>query len=294
MNYKELFKDRVIIITGAGRSGTTIAGKIIGSMSPAYYLFEPAIMKLMWPYWFLHAEAFRATLFEDYFSPVIQGRGNLNIKDDSCQANYLDFLDIMLGCNVLRRRNDVMEHIEKTRPYFIIKNPEFQPNIERARQIFPGCKFVHLVRNGIDVVQSSVGRKWYTDDYCNNGMIEQKVHVDGMVDMPTFATGHQSWNMWNAETRAAHAWRVLTEAGMTGDADKLSYKYEWICEKPVESTAIFSASFGIKATDLTDKHIKSICDHKPTKQPAFDMALIAEPEHTKFMNLMEVLGYDNG
>jgi len=292
MNYKELFKDRVIIITGAGRSGTTIAGKIIGSMSPAYYLFEPAIMKLMWPESDNSAEAFRATLFEDYFSPVIQGRGNSNEADDSFQGNYLE--NVVLWQKNMRRRNDVMELIAEERPYFIIKNPEFQPNIERARMVFPGCKFVHLVRNGIDVVQSSMGRGWYTDDYCNNGMIEQKVHIDGMVDMPTFATGHQSWDGWNQETRAAHAWRVLTEAGLTDNADIINVRYEDFCHEPTNMTMLLKAALYLSLTDLTDKHIKSIRDHKPIKQPAFDMALIAEPEHTKFMNLMEVLGYDNG
>ena len=38
---KELFKNKTLIITGVGRSGTTLLGKVIGSMTPVFYLFEP-------------------------------------------------------------------------------------------------------------------------------------------------------------------------------------------------------------------------------------------------------------
>ena len=47
IDYNKYLKNRVIIISGVGRSGTTILGKIIGSMENTFYFFEPAIMKYL-------------------------------------------------------------------------------------------------------------------------------------------------------------------------------------------------------------------------------------------------------
>ena len=98
IDYKGILKDRVIIITGVGRSGTTLLGKILGSMRPAQYFFEPTALKWL-P--FLPTvlpldddaeyvyDALRATLVEDYILPQIQGRNlNLNPLDDSYTYQY--------------------------------------------------------------------------------------------------------------------------------------------------------------------------------------------------------------
>ena len=89
LDYETVLQDRVIIITGAGRSGTTILGKLIGSMDPAFYFFEPTIVKF--GYMHCDLDALRAIFVEDYVLPLIQGRNiNSNENDDSYIGNYED------------------------------------------------------------------------------------------------------------------------------------------------------------------------------------------------------------
>ena len=77
-DYEAIFRDRVLFITGTGRTGTTILGRLIATMSPVYYLFEPALLLLCdWE----KGDFIRATLFEDYFLPEIHGRCNPNPND---------------------------------------------------------------------------------------------------------------------------------------------------------------------------------------------------------------------
>ncbi len=293
MRYYDLFKDRVIIITGAGRSGTTIMGQIVGSMAHTYYLFEPAILKLLWPS--NNGEYFRQVLFEDYFLPIIQGRGNPNKADWSYQGNYLTEDDIKTRQDVLGRRSDAMEYIGFEDPMFVIKLPEFQPYMEDARKVFPGCRFINVIRNGLDVVKSSIERGWYTDDWCNDAMVEQCTpKTDEYTATPMFsADGTVSgWNDMDQATRSANAWRVLTEAGIKHKTDAdIEFSYEGFCEDAAPMTWMIANRLGLKQTDLTKQHVESVKTHVPVPVPDLDVNMIQEPERSKFMRLMGVLGY---
>ena len=44
-DYNKLFKGRTVFITGTARSGTTLLGRIVGSLQPVYYLHELVLLK---------------------------------------------------------------------------------------------------------------------------------------------------------------------------------------------------------------------------------------------------------
>ena len=271
IDYKKLLTNRVIIITGAGRSGTTILGKIIGSMEPAYYLFEPSIMKFC-----RDTETLRATIFEDYWLLQVQGRNlNLNNEDDSYIGNY----GSVTGFTI---RHDAIEECHFSK--LVIKLSEYQPKFDSAREVFPGCKFVHIVRNGNDVVDSMCQRGWYTDEYMRTGFL------DWVVDGAPWFINPQSqrlWSKWNPETRAACVWRRSTEIGFNE-----SDNYDDIYPIDYGSLDAYSLSkwLRLEVTDLTRQHIKSI--RKPTKHPDITDK-IQEPERGRFLKLMGELGYGN-
>ena len=110
MDYDCILRDRVIIVTGAGRSGTTILGKLIGSMEPAFYFFEPTLIKFGFR---SSVDYIQAAFVEDYVLPTIQGRNiNTNRKDDSWIGHYE-----LPGAHVIRqvdlpRRDDALAYIE--------------------------------------------------------------------------------------------------------------------------------------------------------------------------------------
>lgn len=268
MDYRNLFKDKVIIITGAGRSGTTILGKIIGSMEPCYYLFEPSIMK----FGGYDFKNLRATIFEDYWILQIQGRNwNWNEHDDSYWRNYLDgYID-----------TDRFRAIEETRnSKLCIKVTECQQRIGFYDILFPELKAIHIYRDGNDVVDSMVKRGWYSDKYMRMGYLD---HLQN--GYPWFLThiSGKKWNEYNQYTRCAAVWRSTTETGV--DSDMVQIRYENLAGYNFDALA---SDLGLKISKLTRKHIGSI--RKPSKHPDITGS-IQEPEKSRFMALMNRLEY---
>lgn len=268
MDHKQALTDRVIIVTGAGRSGTTILGKIIGSMEPAYYLFEPSIMKFC-----RDPESLRAVVFEDYFLLQTQGRaGNFrNESDDSYIGNYNTHIP-----GPVDRESSLRECLQSK---LVIKLTEYQPVMNFARTVFPGCQFVHIVRNGNDVVDSACRRGWYTDEWMKTGYLDL---LDN--DVPWFIdeTSKRLWGKWNQETRAACVWRCSTQEGV-GD-DVLLLKYNDLAETNFDGLA---KHLNLKMSDLTRKHIKGI---KPPTKHRSVLDKIRQPELGKFLFLMQLIG----
>ena len=53
----------------------------------------------------------------------------------------------------------------------IFKIPEFQPLIYVANKIFEGSNYIHIFRNGNEVISSSMQRSWFSDDYMNKTIV---------------------------------------------------------------------------------------------------------------------------
>jgi len=255
-DYNAIFKDRVIIIGGVGRSGTTILGKIIDSMHPVVYLMEPAILKYMpmvckSPF---VAGGFLGTIFEDYIAPAI------------CKK-YKTF-----------RRFDVMDWIKANNPVFIIKSNELQPQLEDIVKLFDGVKYIEIIRNGINVVDSSLNeRGWFKDDY-------QQIdfHIDG-VPYYIFEGDRRLWPKWNPATRAACNWRTL-----------LNYLQK---ETPILRYENLKNSFQAIVSELpghvtvTNETFDLIASVHPEKQSGITMDDIEQPERSLFVYKMKELGY---
>ena len=281
-DYTSIFRDKLLIITGAGRSGTTLLGKLIGSMQPSYYFFEPYIMRLFGT---MVRKWMPMILFEDYFLPVIQGRSDtLNPSDDSYIFNYRNEFKVA----GLSKHKDAVAFIKEEKPLFIIKIPEFQPCFTYAKQIFPGVKFTHIIRNGNDVICSTVNRGWYTDEWLRNDIIE---HMDTEFFAPWYIDkeSHSEWSNWNPATRTACVWRCCIEKGIFGKNDRgYMLRYEELISNPRNYVKTLSTWLDLKPTEITERHIKDIKISK-----GYDSILddIQEPEKQKYKGLMAELGY---
>jgi len=295
-DYESLLRDRVLIITGVGRSGTTILGKVLGSMHQAYYLFEPAIMK----YWFnpemqQSAAMLQAILFEDYLLPSIQTRHcNYNPDDWSWVGNYSDLGDVRWRKKNLGRRAEAIEFV-KDKGFYIIKTNEFQPYLEQAKATLPGMRVIHIIRNGNAVINSSVSRGWYTDDYMNSTIIDWVEETpDGNVPHCIDDESKALFSKWTPVTRAACMWRTLVQEGMRFTADNLDICYQMKYETFVQNIGIYMeilpTKYDLKITKITEKHIESI--RKFQLEPIISMVeQIEDPERGKFVELMDKLGY---
>lgn len=296
----------MIFISGVGRSGTTILGKIMGSMADAHYFFEPAIIKLL-PFLNIsdpsnskaYTMLFRSLLTEDYLMPVLQGRSlNFNPEDDSYFGNYTDKRSVEEKWGSLSGRNDLREYLRGKKVKFVIKIPEFQPLFEVAQKIFPGAGFMHIIRNGRDVVSSSVARGWFSDRYMRSSIVEwlePPVSVRG-IGVPWYLDDESKKHFpgWDPVTRAACVWRVLTEAGMDFCRERknisMEFRYEDFVKDPQGFTSRIEKKFGTKRTAVTERHLRSIREHS-RKGYADIVDKIKKPEREKFVRLMDKMSY---
>ena len=282
IDYKAIFKDRVVIITGVGRSGTSILGKLIGSMQPSHYLYEPAILKFPPDNNDDAMESYRAILFEDYFLPLIQGRNiNFNALEDSYIGNYFvnPMKEIASRWVKFPRRPDAIKLLQEEKGLFIIKMTEFALS-DLPEDTFPGARIINIIRNGNDVISSSIARLWFGTDY---------QPIDWLTESgaPWFLTADEQiywWDSWNPHTRAACVWRCSVER------DKIGIRYEDLLERPEYYVEKWKAKFKLAKTELTDRHIKDIRAHKP-KECFSMLEHIQEPERERYISLMQQLGY---
>lgn len=281
-DYQSIFKDRTIIITGTGRSGTTILGRLIATMRPTAYVFEPALLR------FGFNEETLAVLFEDYIVPQVCGRVNPNPYDWTFWENTWCESELADRQRNVRRRSDALQWIEANRPLFVIKEPEFQHLMPDARKAIPGVRFIHLIRKGLEVVGASMRRGWFTGDY------QPIDYVHKETGTPIYAdpVARAYWEDWNAATRAAHVWRTTTDMGIDycGDGDwALHYNDMWACPELVVSN--LRSQYGLRPTSLTWKAVDEILSYEPQNPPA-SIDEIMEPERKHFADLMTEIGYD--
>jgi hypothetical protein len=264
-------------------------------MSPTFILFEPAIMKFMAS--FPYSDVFTRILFEDYFLNLVHGRGNMNSKDWSCMTNYESYTAINKRQKALRRRSDAIKYIKDINPWWVLKTLEFGHLMELAHTHFKGVHYIHIIRDGRQVIRSSMERGWYTDDFCNNDIVEQtfwdeRVRVPHFIEDPN---DRWAWPDWNPITRCACSWRHLITQTVRyknrNNGTCFQFRYEDFIEDPEKYANYIAKKFGLIITTLTAKHIDGIVNFNPTYQQPIDVKLIEEPEREKFLRLNGKLGY---
>jgi hypothetical protein len=153
------------------------------------------------------------------------------------------------------------------------------------------------LRNGLDVVRSSMERGWYTDHYCNHDIVEQTYNFDE-IRVPHFVSGGEdrvAWQKWNPITRSACAWRSLTEQGVKykhrNKEQVIQFRYEDFCKHPERFSKNIAARFGLTMTKLTARHIGEVYS-KPSDDLEIPVSDVAQPERDKFIKLNKQLGYE--
>ena len=136
-------EDNFLFIVGSPRSGTTILGEILD--------LHPEISQWYEPYF----------VWDRYFRQV---------PDD--QRNEKDATPKVIGYI----RKNFERHLRKCNCKFIVdKSPRNSLKIPFIRQIFPGARFVHIIRDGRDATLS-INREWN----------KRKAIVEGSSDNPGF------------------------------------------------------------------------------------------------------------
>lgn len=284
----ECLLDKVIILTGVGRSGTSILGKCMGSTVNSYYLYEPAIAKYLFKIPTILFPAIRAVLFEDYFLPQVQCRlVNSNKSDESHIGNYWAGIDIFNRQAKLSSRKDAIAYLKHNPGNWIIKTLETQCIIPKIRALFPNCIIVNAERNGNDIIGSTYRKGWYSDEHLESSLVDY-VERFGERNIPWYVPEpyRKAWVLeWDVITRSAFVWAFLMSVT---DAD-ISVKYEDLLSDPDTTIERVCNFCGLQETTLTQIHKETI--RHVSHYPDFSRE-IQEPVKGFLKHTMEKHGYE--
>ncbi|MFH2094376.1 MAG: sulfotransferase [Bacteroidota bacterium] len=287
--YDKFFKGRVVFLTGVGRSGTSILGKIIGSSRPVYYIYEPNFIKFT-----LWREISPLVLFEDFVMPAAQGfHLNMNPNRESWSGHIWQDSEIINRWKTLDRRIDLLPFIMDENPIIVVKLTEWQMMLESMRDIYQDCKFIHIVRNGNDVVASSIIAGWWNDLYMLRNFVDW-VDVrdvdDVRYNIPWYIDDDSKdlWYKWNRHTRSACVWRCCMEHAdkVSSDPGFYTISYESLVKNTQEEYARLCDTFNFQPTELTRNHLARTMQFKRTQHEDV-LPIIEEPERSKFKIAIE-------
>jgi hypothetical protein len=303
MDYDRIFSDRMVFLTGMSRSGTSIVSKIVGSLDHVMYLHEPILLRYIPPLISLGkldvtlgAQMLKGLLFEDYFLQVLHGR-NLNLKEDekSFFGHYDTMESVQARWEQFPRRNDVLAELRGDTGYrFAMKTGEVGPILSTLRHIMPGLRVIHIIRDGNEIISSSIRRGWYTDAYLNADG-SQWTQRGGSVNVPWFVPEDmvEKFGQWNVETRIAYLWRTITESTSACHDNVERYmeiRYEDLLAKPDEVLERCEQFIDAQRTPLTLQHVQAVKEHQLTAHKDH-RSQIAPEEREPFRRAMEDLGY---
>jgi hypothetical protein len=186
--------DDVILSGGTGRSGTTIIGKLLSRHS-SVALSRPAEVKILtsgnglldlhlgkrvgrykrlMPTRRLHLERFRYRLYNHWWERESKNGNSVGLQ----QGIEIDDLNLLFNKLKLERREKIggaernfyrdFVNLQKNlsgKDLWIDTTP---PNIFRASEIaefLPGVRFIHMVRDGRDVISSVIREPWGPSSY---------------------------------------------------------------------------------------------------------------------------------
>lgn len=300
-DYKRVFDGRTVVIAGLSRAGTSILGKLVGSLDKMVYLFEPVIMRLL-PTFAKNAskniepalQLLRGILFEDYYLQLIQGR-NLNLKksDNSFIGNYRHLSVIKERWQKYNRRGDALKDIFKGQYVFALKISEIHPLLPTLERAFGRIKVIHIIRNGNAVISSSLKRGWYTNKFLNNDMSQWM--QEGSPKAPWFIPKEdlEKFRSWDKVTRIAYIWRILTGTARdygTNNDNYLELRYEDLVRDPEGIVSLCEKFLELKKTKITVKNINTVKKHVVTKHDDQAAGIDAE-ERPLFKSFMKELNY---
>jgi hypothetical protein len=290
-----LLDDNVIIVTGVGKSGMSWASNLVATFKPTYHLYNAVSVKTIPPDIPQDSldslrEMIKLNVLHDYCVPRIRG---IYLCDDPNHVVYSDWYWASCPEQRLERRqseifsSDALVRIIREKPFFVFDLCDALPKKETIRKIFKGCKFIHLVRNGLHVVTHRTNLNLdQIKSYHNPPTPFVDWMINGIAPWYIEAEALENWQTYSIATRAAHIWRVQV------DMHKPDIFYENMMQQPIMAARNILFRFPIlQATKQTEIICERIMTYKEEKTDFIKLSQIQEPERSKFKKSMQRLGY---
>lgn len=267
---------KTILITGSARSGTSIFGKLFGSLERTEYFFEPPTLFSLFSIINLiptiQAELlFETFIYEELLVGSLSGRNiNLRRQDASSIRHIKCGVEIKRRLQQLARKREI--NTDMITP--VLKIPDFVNRIATIGEKLKLSRFLIVVRDPVNVINSILRRGWLSDTSLRNETLVWPNQYHGCIPAPHWLprVWLSDWDAMKEADRAALYYCLQTE--VTNEVSSIAsvIDYNQMINHPHELVEALCTQFGLMPGRCTQQVISTI-KRQPTSAP-FDLKIL--------------------
>lgn len=204
-----------VLITGSARSGTSIFGKLVGSLDTAEYFFEPPLLFSLFSILDDLPESQARFLFDTYtyeelLVGALSGRYiNLRKQDDSSIHHTKSSKEIARRLEAPSRKHD----LDTSSVTGVLKVPDFVYKIPSISRVLQLHRLLISIRDPYSTISSLLRKGWFADSSLLTGHIMWPNNFSMGIPTPHWLPEHyfDEWECMNEADRAALYYITQTE-----------------------------------------------------------------------------------
>lgn len=260
--------ESAILVSGGGRSGTTVLGKLIHSFSDVEYVFEPPTLIALFALFDTLPESawrflYEAYLGEDFLANALAGRAiNTNRADDSSVLAVKTAQDIERRLARSWGKQDLMQAAAHS--VIAYKIPNIVPMLARFHVRYPASRVVVIKRGAAESIQSLMQKGWFRD-LGPGSTLHWPFREQAGVRVPYWvAPGDETlWCELAEVDRCAYYYLRMSDAPPEGDR-VLHVRYAALVSRPAETAQRLACWLGLTPGARTAEVLAAIA---PTGKP---------------------------
>ena len=279
-----------IIVTGCGRSGTTIIGKIMATAKYCEYFFEPeSLVGLFATSRLLTDECYRALytsiLVEHLCTNSLAGRSlNTNIHDDSSVIGIKESQEINRRLSRSWRRDDLLGALMKYKAAF--KLPSITPFLHRHLDTFQDTSIIIVSRDPESVYRSTKSKGWFSGKGDRIGGPFMSMQTSASVDYIPYwvkVDDHDTWKR-STEIERFHYYYKLVYSSALELCDKVTIvDYGKLLSDPAQVINSMFTILGLAPSATTYQNISQVSERSPK-----DVIELNQEEHEAIADLKQL------
>lgn len=291
-----------VLLTGPPRSGTTLTGKILATFEGLEYRYEPPGFYALCA---AHATGqiacaaaallVQVYLAEDHLLEAAHGRSlNMRARDDSYFLNQMSEQELHRRWQLVGNRADAISLIGREGRRLAVKMPNVMDAHDMLREAMPEMKTVLVVRNGVDVVRSIVGRGWVSDSGLQSDLWPYRSVVNG-VPAPYWVPDRwlAQWSQLSEWARGCIMWTVHAEhsLGLKEVRNLHLCRYEDLIATPEDTVGGISDFLEAPTTNLTWRRVSEIRSDRVNGGSLSDTSALPQEILNWFLDVNSRSGY---
>ena len=277
----------VVIITGAGRSGKTLVGNLLGSCQHVEHIDEPWL-PLVLPMLAglgsidenLAVQMFQTSVTELLNNRILMRDANLRPSDMSSIWKQKSPEEIFSRLINLHSREDVKRHGRDHEPTLVLNLPDTGPYSSLFKKAIPECHIVHLLRDGIDTALEVSDKGWLSDEelsHPDNPLPYREYSLasgDRTVYLPCWVEEgtEEQYLSYSDFGRGLYYWLRMAnveEIHMAGfdESQYTMVKYQDLIDHPARTFGTLQKRLNLTETDQTALLISALTEQKSYEVP---------------------------